>query len=375
MDPICYCLDTENVLMRERMTSILWLTVLVLIVALVGVGLWQTSGPNPMLLTYQQEPVGIMGTDCQLRVVVPADRDDAAAAALTGAEEALRDADRAMSTYISSSGLSRLNASTPGEPVFLGADILAVLNLSRQFTDLTDGAFDPTYSPVFLRWKHSARQGRLPTPEELAAADEASGWRRFEIQHDAVLRLHEDARIDLGGIAKGWAVDRAIDAMRRAGVTGALVNVGGDMRCFGDNVHGQPWRVGIENPFIPDKGRFVGALVIRDAAVCTSGNYRRFSEIDGERYSHIVDPRTGRPVDAAPSVTVIAPSAAAADAWATALSVLGPDGLELIPENTGIEAMLIIGDEDDYRFIRTDGFDAFLLQPLASQPASQVDGR
>lgn len=361
---MCYRLG-----MRQRAASIPWLTVLVLIIALVGVGLWQTRGPNPMLLTYRSDPVGVMGTDCQLRVVVPADRGDAATAALKEAEKALRDVDREMSTYISSSGLSRLNGSTPGEPVFLAADILAVLNLSRQFTDLTGGAFDPTYSPIFACWKRSGRQGRLPTPEELAAADEASGWRQFEIQHDAVLRLHEGARIDLGGIAKGWAVDRAIGAMRRAGVVGALVDVGGDMRCFGDNGREQPWRIGIENPFDPDSGGLMGTLVVTDAAVCTSGNYRRFSEIDGKRYSHIVDPRTGRPVDAAPSVTVIAPSAAAADAWATALSVLGTDGLGLIPKDKGIEAMLIIGDGDNHRFVRTDGFDAFLQQPPASQPA------
>jgi thiamine biosynthesis lipoprotein len=160
---------------------------------------------------------------------------------------------------------------------------------------------------------------------------------------------------DLGGIAKGWAIDRAAEVLRRAGVSGGMVDVGGDLVCFGQPPDGQSWPVDIQDPLGPGH---LASLHVSGGAVCTSGGYARFVEIGGRRYSHIIDARTGRPAEAALSVTVVAADAVTADIWATALSVLGTAGLERLPE--GVEAMMMVGTEDDHRSICTAGLRALL---------------
>jgi thiamine biosynthesis lipoprotein len=146
-----------------------------------------------------------------------------------------------------------------------------------------------------------------------------------------------------------------------------MVEIGGDVRVFGSKPDGSPWRVGVQNPFHPDEGPWLRRLALRDAAICTSGNYRRFSMVQGRRISHILDPRTGQPVSATASVTVVAPTATQADAWATALSVLGPEGLSLIPDHDKIEAMIVTGTAQEHTVHTTDGFDA-LVCPAQPSP-------
>ena len=153
------------------------------------------------------------------------------------------------------------------------------------------------------------------------------------------------------------------------------MEVGGDIRCFGRSDSGGKWRIGIRNPFDPHSSKMLAVLAIEEGAVCTSGNYFRFTEIDGRRYSHIVDPRTGQPVDAAPSVTVVGPTATAADGWATALSVLGPEGLSLLPKRAHVEAMMIIGDRNDWQVRMTPGFAGLLIEkPRPPNPSTNGDG-
>jgi len=155
-------------------------------------------------------------------------------------------------------------------------------------------------------------------------------------------------------------------AMRAYGLVGGLVDVGGDVRCFGRRQDGRAWRVGIRNPFKPEAADLLAMLRVTDRAVCTSGNYFRFVEIGGRRYSHIIDPRPGpnmgMPADAIPSVTVLAPTAAVADAWATALSVLGPEGLALLQHDSGVEAMVVTGGPEDYQTHSTGGLAQFMAE-------------
>jgi thiamine biosynthesis lipoprotein len=151
--------------------------------------------------------------------------------------------------------------------------------------------------------------------------------------------------------------------MKSAGAVGGLVNVGGDIVAFGKRADGQTWTIGVKHPF--DSNALVGRLRVEDRAVATSGLQQRFVEIDGRRYSHIVDPRSGRPVDEAPCVTVIAPDGLTADAWATVFSVLSPaEGKKLIDGggvDAGVEVMWISGDADEPKFEQTAGFGAFLI--------------
>lgn len=318
-----------------------------------------------------------MGTTCRIEATAHYHDRDRAKRGLVAAEAALRRVEALMSTYLLDSELARLNAADAGKMISLSPQTLEVLRAARELADQTRGAFDATCRPVIELWKRAGRQNRLPEAEALAEARQASTWDQIELRGSGAVKRRASASVDLGGIAKGYGIDRAVAALRSAGCAGGLVDVGGDIRCFGKRPGGGYWTIGVRNPFRPEQTELVATLRIPAGAVCTSGNYFRFVEIGGSRYSHIIDPRTGKPADAAPSVTVVAPTATTADAWATALSVLGTDGLKLLPTGAGIEAMLIVGTPDRWRIHMTKGFRSLLAgevkaparPPAATEPS------
>jgi len=331
------------------------------------------------LQTYVYHPIGIMGTQTMLKAVVPRGDPERANAALRRAERALRDVEAKMSSWIESTEVSRLNAAPPGRPVPLSGETLALLTLSRDLAGRTGGAFDVTCRPLVQLWKQAGRRKRLPSAAEIDAARSRCGWDKLRLLAGAARKTVAGAGVDLGGVAKGCAIDRAVEALRRGGAAGGIVDVGGDVRCFGRRPAGGKWTVGVRDPFRTDK-MFV-YLAAGEGAVCTSGNYFRFTEIDGRRYSHIIDPRTGRSAQAAPSVTVFARSATLADAWATALSVLGPPGLRRLPRAAGLEAMIVAGKPGAFSVHMTRGFHGLLVgrpewepvivsRPPTSRPAT-----
>jgi len=273
-----------------------------------------------------------------------------------------------MSAWLTKSEISRLNRAAAGEDVALSPETLTVLQVARRAALETDGAFDATCRPVIELWREAAKRGRLPSDTEMGEARAASSWDLIELTDGGARKRADSARVDLGGIAKGYGIDQAVEAMRKAEVLGGLVDVGGDLRCFGQPPEGSFWTVDVRDPF--GEGR-LGELGVWGAAVCTSGDYARFVEIEGRRYSHIVDPRSGRLAEAASSVTVVAQTAMEADVWATALSVLGREGIERLPG--GVEAMLVIGKADDYEMICTPGFTEMMRGPPAERLT--VEGR
>jgi len=299
----------------------------------------------------------VMGTEAEVTVLLPAARMGAESGLLEAAEGALRRADALLSDHDEGAEIFRLNAAAAGD-VRLSEPARRVLGASRRFHRQTGGAFDVTCGPLVERWRRAGRENRLPDPAGLGEARARSNWDLLELTAEGVVKKGEGVRVDLGGIAKGYGVDRAIEEVRIAGAEGAMVNAGGDLRVFGRSPGGGPWRVAVRHPFKPET--VCARLAVSSGAVCTSGNYLRFAEIEGRRYSHILDPRTGRPADAASSVTVAAPEAMTADAWATALSVLGPAGLELLPAGEGIEALIISGSPESPRVDMTPGFRDFL---------------
>ena len=319
---------------------------------------------------YHVQPRAVMGTQCALTAVVGRSRAEQRRAekALRQAEAALRAVEARMSTYLDLSELSRFNASPAGEVVKLSPDTLAVLHLAKELHGQSHGAFDVTCLGLFNLWARAGRAQRVPADAEVATARAAGGWDKIELLDGGARKSVAAAGLGLGGIAKGFAIDRALGAIWSARCAGGLVDVGGDIRCFGVSPRGDRWRVAVRNPFDTRGTAFFGTLALTDAAVCTSGNYERYTEIDGKRYSHIVDPRTGRPVDFAPSVTVVAPTSAVADGWATALSVLGPKGLELLPSDGGLEAMIVVGGPADYTIHQTPGFAKLLVSPIPPPP-------
>jgi len=306
---------------------------------------------GPQISVYHDSPVGIMGTETNLTALVPYSSLDIPRQGVKNAELALRRIEAMMSAHLEFSELSIFNASTPGEPTELSPELMDLLRTARKFTADSDGAFDVTVGPLIKLWKDADGAKEPPSDQQVQPVRAMCGWNHIELRQNAAVRLTDSVTVDLGGIAKGYGIDQAADAMKQAGCSAGVIDVGGDVRFFGQKPDGQQWTFTVDNPF--GEG-FIGTFKMDEGAVCTSGNYRRNVTIGGKRYSHIIDPRTGWPAETSPSVTVLAPTATIADAWATALSVRGPDGLALLPE--GVEAMLVIGTTQKYSFVTTEGF-------------------
>lgn len=357
----------------KRASSAATVLALAGIAVLIGIGLWRSQHEAPPLRSWRATPADVMGTRWELTAVARFDDADCAEGALAAAEQAVRDVESLMSVHLDGSELARFNAAAAGAPFPLTADTLAVLAQARRLAGATDGAFDVTCRPLVKLWSAARKSGRLPAEEQIAAAMRPVGMQHLQIDPHGVTKLVEGVELDFGGIAKGYAVDRSLLTLKAAGVVGGLVEIGGDLRCFGATEQRRKWVVGIRHPF--DRRRQCGYLALSDAAVATSGDYERFYEIDGRRYSHIVDPRSGLPVEHIPSVTVVslgqgarAASCAEADAWATALSVLAGvlkpgDALETyLHDRDGLEAMIVAGTPEGCEVFATPGF-ADLLKP------------
>jgi len=338
------------------------------LLVLTGVGLWKTSdrqAPDriaPNRIAVVRRCRAVMGTSCTLAAVVPPGSEAHAEEVLQEAEAVLRRAEARMSSWLKDSEIGRLNAADADEEVPLSPQTLEVLRLARRTNVQTGGAFDVTCRPLIELWREAGKRGAVPGPSELAATRAASNWELIQLGDSGVTKLKATARVDLGGIAKGYAIDRAADVLRRANLSGGMVDIGGDLVCFGAPPEGESWPVDVKNPLGPGH---LATLRLPSGAVCTSGGYARFIQIGGKRYSHIIDPRTGRPADTALSVTVVAADAVTADIWATALSVLGTEGLEQLPD--GVEAMMMVGTKDDPEMVCTDGFHELLEGPPSAK--------
>jgi thiamine biosynthesis lipoprotein len=304
----------------------------------------------------------IMGTFATLTATA---RDEATAAAAVEAGYArLGDVNRLMSDYVSDSEIGRLNGQPAGESLSLSPETLRCLQRAIEVSQASGGAFDITCRPLVSLWKDAGREGRPPSDEALAQVRALIGIDKIALDEKAgtAARIADGVQVDLGGIAKGYALDLAGEAMRSAGAAGALIDVGGDVLAIGVNRSGKPWRVGIKHPF---REGICAVLELSDRAVATSGVQQRFYEIDGKRYSHIIDPRSGWPAEQAPSVTVIAADGITADAWATVFSVLTiEEGRKLITSGRTpeLEVMWIAGPADAPVVERTAGFDDYVTE-------------
>ncbi len=324
-----------------RTRKLLSTAAFLVLLALTATGLWKTVGSPPPLVALSVAPEGIMGTECRLSVVVTRVESARAAPALVQAEVELRRVEALLSRWIDDSEISRLNRARAGEAVALSDETLGVLRAARALGKQSGGAFDVTCRPLIELWRVAGLRQRLPEQEEIATTLALVGWREISLgEHDAVKRDAE-ARIDLGGIAKGYGIDRAAVLLEASGLAGGLVDVGGDLRVFGRALDGGAFRVQLKSPSA--SGNWA-EILLEDAAICTSGHYARGETIAGRRFSHIIDPLRGVPVEKTLSVSVVAPTALVADAWATALSVTGPEGIGRIPPGQGIEALVVFGD-------------------------------
>lgn len=343
--------------MRTRLAVLFTALILVLLAA------WasrQTTTEDPLQRVFQSEPQGVMGTVCKLVLVTDRYPPESANEILGAAEAELRRQEALLSTWIESSQMSRLNAAAAGEQILPATEVSEILTLARDLHIATDGAFDITARPLIELWRHAGDQGLLPAREDLDTARAESTWDHLHLTADGIRKGLATARVDVDGIAKGYAIDRALEVLQRSGAQGGMVEVGGDLRVFGRGpAAGEGWNVAIRSPF----DAIVWAEIeMRDGAVCSSGDYARFVEIEGRRFGHIIDPRSGWPTEETRAVTVIGPDAATADAWATALSILGVEGLDLLRTRDDLEAMVVTGSPEDYRVMTTPGFRRRILR-------------
>ncbi len=245
-----------------------------------------------------------------------------------------------MSTYRPDSMLSAVNDRAATMAVPVSSELSALLIDALRLSVLTQGAFDITYASVGQYYDYRARQ--RPGADVLEAALPGINYRQVDVSADppAVRFEHAGVRVDLGGIAKGHAVEKVAALLRKAGIEHALVTAGGDTQLLGDR-RGAPWIVGVRDPDQP-KG-LVTRMALADEAISTSGDYERFFIEDDVRYHHILDPSTGESAGAVRSVTVIGPKATLTDGYATSLFVMGPDeGLQLINSIPEYEALIVL---------------------------------
>jgi thiamine biosynthesis lipoprotein len=259
-------------------------------------------------------------------------------------EERLAHVVSLMSSYDTTSQVSRFNRHASTAPFSLDREVVEVLARAREVSERSGGAFDVTVAPLVDAWGFGATDPAEPLPDGARLADLLAyvGYRGLTIDSAAGTAAKSDPRmrIDVSGIAQGYASDLVAGALGDQGLTDFLVDVGGEIRTAGRRRSGRPWRLGIESP--EDGAPVWGLVELGSEGMATSGDYRNWFQVAGVRYAHIIDPRTGRPIEMrGASVTVVHRSAALADAWATALCVLGPDAGFEVARREGLAAAFI----------------------------------
>jgi thiamine biosynthesis lipoprotein len=282
----------------------------------------------------------IMGT--AIRVELWSEDRAGAESAMRAVMNVMHHVDETMSPYKPESELSRINREAANDPVRLSQEMFDLLSRSLDFSRLSDGAFDITFASAGHLYDY--RQGIRPSESDLAQACKAIGYKNLLLDRAtrSVRFACPGVRIDLGGFAKGYAVDLGAALLKSRGIDNAIVTAGGDSHILGDRL-GRPWTIGIRDPRRP--GEIVAVLPLKDVAVSTSGDYERYFEEDGVRHHHVLDPRTGKSPSSVRSVTIIAPDGLTSEGLSKMVFVLGVQkGMELIEAQKNVDAVVVDAD-------------------------------
>ena len=280
----------------------------------------------------------LMGTVVEI-VAAGGDHDQLEAAIDEAFAEMAR-LDKLLSRYYQDSDVTRLSQSETGGKV--APETAAVIALGLDVARRSNGAFDMTLGRLKALWGLDQEHPTVPPQADLTRAIEGIGPEALELDGLNLVKRSPQLMVDLGGVAKGYIVDKAVAVLKKHAITNAAVNAGGDMYLLGQHPD-RPWRIGIQHP--REQERILATVEVRDQAVITSGDYERFFEQDGQRYHHIFDPQTGWPARGCQSVTVITDSVALGDALATAIFVLGPQqGLALLADYPGTQGLVVAAD-------------------------------
>lgn len=277
-----------------------------------------------------------------------------------GVEQILADINQAASTYIEDSELMKFNAVPAGTVFELSPTLSHLLSVSGEIYRVTEGAYDVTVGPVVNLWGFGPRGSRtVPDSETLESTLKLVGFENISLDQATAKKLLE-VQVDLSSVAKGYAVDRIASYLNAAGVEHYLVEVGGEIRVRGNNPKGDLWRIGIESPSV-SPSEPAKAVTVTNMGMATSGDYRNFFEENGLRYSHTIDPRTGRPITHnLASVTVLDESSARADALATGLNVMGEPAARDVCEQQNLACFFITYDNNAFKESYSTAFEQFI---------------
>ncbi|MCF7974045.1 MAG: FAD:protein FMN transferase [Phycisphaerae bacterium] len=335
---------------------------LLISIVLVGLAAWRIAAAE-QLVTVESGVHMVMGTFSRIVVVAP--NEASAQAGIQSALSAQTRIDLLMSYQREDSELARINAQAGDHPVVITPETMAVLQEARRISQITNGAFDISVAPLIDLWKQASDTNTPPTDLQMADAKSKVDWTQVILDPNAqtVAFGKPGMKLDLGGIAKGYGIDLCIQALKDHGAAGGMVDIGGDIRCFGRAPnHKTAWHIALQDPRSanhPEVDQVRLVLKVTDRAVTTSGHYYRFEWVGHEKVSHIIDSHQGTGASQLSSVTILAPTAMTADALATAVSVMGHEqGLALIETLPDIEAIVI--DADSVTMGQTPGAHMFI---------------
>lgn len=301
---------------------------------------------------------------------------------LREAENHIRDIESELSVTSSDSEIGKINSDKSGK---LSEDGTKILKEALKICDMTEGSLDISVYPVLKEWGFTTGEYRVPSDDELKELVANVGFNRIGAEYasdeECNVSIEDNMQIDLGSVVKGYTGSDVAAFFREKGVTSGLINLGGNVECIGTKPNGKPWRVAVKSPFEDSKSDVLGVLEASDTAVITSGGYERFFEENGEKYWHIIDPKTGKPAKSGLiSVTVIGKNGTVCDGLSTALFVMGKEGAEEFYKKygsgeNGIDAFELIMVSDDKKVYLTEGVNTmFSLAPEYSDLQVEVIG-
>lgn len=305
-----------------------------------------------------------MGTTYTIKIVTQSPADEQVLH--QGIQAVVDRINNAMSNWIPNSDVSKFGSLNPGSFLQVSKDTQNVLELAIEIARKTDGAFDPTVSPLIELWGFGTKErDHFPTDAEIEQLLAKTGYQKLLFQDGKTAKTHAGLQLNLGAIAKGYALDQVALFLDASGYQNYLIDIGRELRANGTNLKGEPWRVAIENPDPEVDSPILRVVSLKNKSIATSGDYRQFFEYQGNQYSHILDPRTGRPIP--PNITlasVVAKDCANADGWATALMVLPVDkGIALVEAEPELECLLVQRLENGIFSIHmSSGFEDLLLE-------------
>ncbi len=297
-----------------------------------------------------------MGTVCEITMVDFS--SSGRAKAFEDAFRMIKVSEERMSIFDDKSDVMRINKYAFQQPVYVSQDVIFIIEQSIYFSNITQGAFDITTLPLSRLWGFASQSRTFPSPDEIKSTLNNIGYHNIKLGEDEKGKRYikfdgEGVEIDLGGVAKGYVCDLVVTSLKRNGIKSALVNIGGTIFAYGKPLGKKNWTVGIRHP--RDSRKINQTVILDEKAISTSGDYEQFFMHEGKRYSHILDPNSGYPVQDIISVSVIAPSAMVADALSTGIFVLGvEEGLLLARRLEGVEAYIVYQDGNEIKTISSE---------------------